>query len=122
MRSWRRCLDAAGIGGEAARADFSAAERYLRRREWAMWAVLRILVPPESQPHMVAATALARYTDDLCDRGPIAERRQRFDQWVVDVRTARETGSSGHALLRAHLDSVRLLRLSHEWLDSYVAG
>ena len=122
MRSWRRCLDAAGVRGDTVRADYSAAERYLQRSQFAIWGALRIPVPPQRQPHAVTASALARYTDDLCDRGPVGGRTQRFDEWVADVGTALDTGSSGHWLLRAYLHSAGLLNLPRQSIDSYTAG
>jgi 15-cis-phytoene synthase len=104
------------------RGDYSAAERYLQRRQFVAWAGLRILVPPEGQPHVLAASALARFTDDLCDRGPVGRRKQRFDKWATQVRTALDTGNSGNPLLRAYLHSAGLLNLSRGWLDAYLAG
>jgi 15-cis-phytoene synthase len=80
------------------------------------------LFPPQSLPHLAAAAALAGYTDDLCDRGPVGGRTQRFDEWAAHVGTALDTGSSGHRLLRAYLHSAGLLNLSRKWLDSYMAG
>jgi len=122
VRLWRRCLDAAGVRGRTVRAEYSAASRYLQRREFVAWGALRILFPPESQPHTVVASALARYTDDLCDHGPVRGRAQRFDEWAARVGTALDTGSSGHPLLRAYLHSAGLLNLSRKWIDSYMAG
>ncbi|WP_433623655.1 squalene/phytoene synthase family protein [Nocardia sp. CA-120079] len=122
VRTWRRCLDAAGVRGDIARADYSAAERYVRRRNFVNWVPARVLAPPESQPHMAAAGALMRYTDDLCDTGPAAGRAQRFEEWVDHVGTALETGSSGLPLVRAYVHSVGLLDLSREWIDTYMAG
>jgi phytoene synthase len=71
---------------------------------------------------MIAALALARYTDNLCDRGPVGERTQRFEEWAGHVGAALDTGSSGHRLLRAYLHSASLLNLPRTWIDSYVAG
>jgi hypothetical protein len=48
---------------------------------------MRVLAPPESLPHLVAATALVRYTDDLCDTGPVEGRTQRFEEWAGQVET-----------------------------------
>jgi 15-cis-phytoene synthase len=122
MRSWQRCLDAAGVRGSAVRADYSAAQRYLQRRQFVAWAGLRVLVPPDGQPHIVAAAALARCTDDLCDRGPVEGRKQRFDDWAAELEKALDTGDSGHRLIRAYLHSAGLLNLSREWIDAYLAG
>jgi 15-cis-phytoene synthase len=115
-------LDAAGVRGDTVRADYSAASRYMQRRHSVPWGLARVLVPPESQPHTLVAVALARYTDDLCDRGPVAARTQRFDEWAAHVRSALDTGSSEHRLVRAYLHSAGLLKLSRKWIDSYLAG
>lgn len=122
MRSWRRCLAAAGVRGEAVRADYSAAARYLQRKESGSWILHRVLVPPEGQPHTVVTTALVRHTDDLSDSGPVEGRIQRFDEWAAQVQSALDTGSSGHPLLRAYLHSADRLNLSRKWVDAYVAG
>ena len=122
MWSWRRCLDAASVRGDSVRADYSAAARYIERRHFAAWGTMRVLVPPEGQPHTFAAAALARYTDDLCDRGALPERTRRFDDWAASVVMALDTGSSGHRLLRAYLHSANLLDLSRYWIDSFLAG
>jgi 15-cis-phytoene synthase len=122
VRSWRGCLTATGVRDRQVRADYSAASRYLQRRELVGWGVLRVLLPPESQPHVVAATALACHTDDLCDRDPVADRTQRFAEWTADVEVALTTGSSEHALVRAYLHSADQLGLTRKWIDSYLAG
>ncbi|MEV5834461.1 squalene/phytoene synthase family protein [Nocardia sp. NPDC052112] len=122
VRSWRRCLDAAGVRDRTARADYSAAAQYFRRRDFSSWVPLRVLIPPESVPHMFAAAALVRYTDDLCDRGPVEGRTQRFEEWAAEVGTALDTGSSKHQMLRPYLHSAGLLNLSCTWIDSYLQG
>jgi phytoene synthase len=122
VRSWRGCLTVTGVRDHQVRADYSAASRYLQRRELVGWGVLRVLLPPESQPHVVAATALACHTDDLCDRGPVADRAQRFDEWTAHVGTALTTGRSQHPLVRAYLHSADQLNLSRSWIDSYMTG
>ncbi|WP_330256882.1 squalene/phytoene synthase family protein [Nocardia sp. NBC_00565] len=122
MRTWRRCLDSAGVRGDTARADFSAAARYTLRKHFEGWGPMQVLAPPESLPHIAAAVALARYTDDLCDSGPVEGRTQRFEEWADHVGTALDTGSSEHRLVRAYLHSADLLNLSRTWIDAYIAG
>jgi hypothetical protein len=60
---------------------------------------MQVLAPPESLPHITAAVALARYTDDLCGSGPAEGRTQRFEEWADRVGMALETvfapGSGG---------------------------
>ena len=104
------------------RADYLVALRYLRRREFVACRVLRLLFPSRSQAHAVAAYALARYTDDLCDRGPVEQRAKRFDEWAGHVRAALDTGDSGYPLLRAYVHSAGMLNLSRTWMDTYLAG
>ena len=87
-----------------------------------MWGALRILVPPEGQPHVIAATALARYTDDLSDSGPVEGRAQRFDDWTAQVAKALDSGISGEWLIRAYLHSVDRLNLPRKWINLYMAG
>ncbi len=71
---------------------------------------------------MVAVAALVRYTDDLCDSGPVEGRTQRFEEWAAHVGAALDTGSSEHQLLRPYLHSADVQKLSRTWLDSYLAG
>lgn len=87
-----------------------------------MWGVLRVLVPSAGQPYTIAATALAHYTDHLCDGGPVDGQAQRFDRWANHVATALDNGRSEHPLVRAYMHSAGLLNLSHEWVESYLAG
>ncbi|MFI1176855.1 squalene/phytoene synthase family protein [Streptomyces melanogenes] len=122
MSSWRACLDAAGVRGRTERADFSAALRYSRRTQFAAWASVRALMPPRIQPHVLAAEAVALYTDNLCDRGPAGERRQRFEEWSGEVAAALQTGRSEHRLLRTYLHSSEALSLPRQWIDAYLAG
>ncbi|WP_157228779.1 squalene/phytoene synthase family protein [Nocardia brevicatena] len=122
VRSWQHCLDAAGVRDRAARTDYSAAARYLCRRDFAVWGSVWVLSPPESRPHLVAAVALLRYTDDLSDRGPVEGRTQRFEEWAAHVATGLDTGSSGHRLLRPYLHSAALSNPSRTWIDAYLAG
>ncbi|WP_052457001.1 squalene/phytoene synthase family protein [Streptomyces sp. AcH 505] len=122
MRSWGRCLDLAGVRGGALRSDYTLAERYLRRREFALRGVVRVLAPPEFQPHAVVGAALLCFTDDICDRGPAEERTARFETWAGHVGAALDTGTSHHPLLRAYLHSAGERGLSRHWADTYLAG
>lgn len=122
MRSWRYCLDAAGVRDSTLRADYTAAERFMRRRETAGWGALRFLTPPEFLPHAVAGAALAYFTDDVCDRGDAEGRARRFEAWATRVRSALDTGTATHPLLRAYLHAARENGLPRDWADAYMAG
>ncbi|WP_369174335.1 phytoene/squalene synthase family protein [Streptomyces sp. R28] len=104
------------------RADYTAAERYLRRREFAMWGAVRLLTPPGFQPHAMAGATLLAFTDDICDRGAPQGRHQRFEVWAGHVRRALDSGSSSHPLLRAYLHSAQVCGLPRRWADTYIAG
>ncbi|WP_329438124.1 squalene/phytoene synthase family protein [Streptomyces canus] len=122
MRAWRRCLDAAGVHAQGLRADYTAAARYLRRREVAMWGAVRWLTPCEFQPHALAGATMLAFTDDVCDRGPVSGCRKRFEAWSGRVQSALDTGTSHHSLLRAYLHSAHVYGLPRRWADAYLAG
>ena len=122
MRSWRRCLDLAGVHERTLSADFTLAERFVRKREFALWGVLRTLAPPEFQPHAIAGAALLCFTDDICDRGPVGERAGRFEAWAGRVRQALDINDSSHPLLRAYLHAARTHGLPRRWADTYLEG
>jgi 15-cis-phytoene synthase len=122
VRVWRSCLDLAEVRGDVLRADFSIAERYLRRRERALHGVVRALAPPSFVPHAVVGAAMLCFTDDICDRGPAPDRAERFGTWAGHVGRALDTGDSHHPLLRAFLHSSRRQGLSRTWVDTYLEG
>ncbi|MFF3483185.1 squalene/phytoene synthase family protein [Streptomyces sp. NPDC002701] len=122
MRTWRRSLEAAGVSQGALRDDYGKVARFMRRREPAGYLAVRLLVPAAHQPHALAGYAFASYTDDLCDRGTVAERVRRYDAWSAQVRTALGSGSAGHPLLRAFLHTAAARELPHRWVESYLDG
>ncbi|WP_406134818.1 squalene/phytoene synthase family protein [Streptomyces sp. NBC_01089] len=111
-----------GVRTPRLRADYTAAARYLRRRELAMWGVVRLLAPPPFQPHALAGATLLAFTDDICDRGAASGRVKRFDAWAGRVESALDSGTSNHPLLRAYLHSARVRGLPRGWADTYLAG
>ncbi|WP_190038672.1 squalene/phytoene synthase family protein [Streptomyces fructofermentans] len=128
VRTWRSCLEAAGVTRGALRDDFDSAARYMRRREPAGYLAVRMLVPAAHQPFVLSGYAFASYTDDVCDRGTVAERTRRFDAWADQVRTALGAGHApgpedeGRALLRAFLHTASVRELPRRWVDSYLDG
>ncbi|MEW1656622.1 squalene/phytoene synthase family protein [Streptomyces sp. NPDC093707] len=87
-----------------------------------MWGPARLLVPPECQPFGLACAALHVFSDDVCDTGPAAVRRRRFEAWRREVRSALETGDSHHPVVRAYLHASGRRGVSHRWLLSYLDG
>ncbi|MGC0421040.1 phytoene/squalene synthase family protein [Embleya sp. AB8] len=122
MRSWRYCLDAAGVRERTLRADYTAAAVFMRRRETAGWGALRVLAPAHFLPHALVGAAMAYLTDDVCDRGDAAGRRARFEAWATRVRAALDTGTATHPLLRAYLHAAHEYGLPRRWADDYLVG
>lgn len=122
MRVWRRCMDAAGVRGSEARADYLKVAQFMQRREPAGYAAVRLLTPAHFQPHALAGYAFASFTDDLCDRGTVAERTRRLDAWAGQIRAALDSGTTRHPLLRAFLHTSTLRDLPRHWIESYLVG
>jgi phytoene synthase len=87
-----------------------------------MWGAVRLLTPPEFQPHALAGATMLAFTDDVCDRGAAGAREKRFEAWAARVQSALDTGVSSHPLLRAYLHSAEVWGLPRSWADSYMAG
>ncbi|MBP0456973.1 squalene/phytoene synthase family protein [Streptomyces montanisoli] len=122
MRSWRRCLDLAGVRPAGLRADYTTAARYLRRREPALYGVVRVQSPGGFLPHALTGASMLGFTDDVCDTGTPGERLRQLDAWTGHVTRALDTGDSHHPLLRAFVHSAEAAALPRKWFDSYLAG
>ncbi|MFJ8934529.1 squalene/phytoene synthase family protein [Streptomyces sp. NPDC102365] len=122
MRTWRRSLEAAEVNHGVLRDDYMKVARFMRRREPAGYLAVRLMVPADHQPHVLAGYAFAAYTDDICDRGTVEERTRRYDAWNEQVRTALDSGSAEHPLLRAFLHTAAARELPLRWVDSYLDG
>lgn len=122
VRPWGRGPEVAGVPGREARADYLAVARFMRRREPAGYAAVRLLTPRDFQPHVLAGYAFASFTDDVCDHGTVEERTRRFDAWAGRVRDALDTGRARHPLLRAFLRTSELGDLPRSWIEAYLAG
>ncbi|WP_345643335.1 squalene/phytoene synthase family protein [Streptomyces tremellae] len=122
MRSWRRCLDLAGVRSAGLRADYTAAARYLRRREPALYGVVRLQAPAGFLPHALTGASMLGFTDDVCDNGSPADRVRQLDAWTGHVTRALDTGDSHHPLLRAFVHSAGEAGLPRHWFDTYLEG
>jgi 15-cis-phytoene synthase len=122
VRSWQRCLDAAGVTSGSDRAAYLKAKQFMLSREPAGHLAVRLLIPARLQPHILAGYAFASFTDDLCDRGTVEERTRRYEGWAEQVRAALDTGTARHPLLRAFLDTAEKRELPRSWVDSYLLG
>ncbi|WP_196942846.1 phytoene/squalene synthase family protein [Streptomyces sclerotialus] len=115
-------MDAAGVRGGEARADYTKVAQFMQRREPAGYAAVRLLTPAHFQPHALAGYAFASFTDDLCDRGTVPERTRRFDAWAGQIRAALDSGATRHPLLRAFLRTSAERALPRHWIESYLDG
>lgn len=122
MRSWQRCLDAAGVTSGSDRAAYLKAKQFMLSREPAGHLAVRLLIPDRLQPHILAGYAFASFTDDLCDKGTVPERTRRYAGWAEQVRSALDTGTARHPLLRAFLHTAEKRELPRSWVDSYLVG
>lgn len=106
----------------ALHADYAIAARVFARRIVAHYAVVRLLVAPALQPHLVAAYAFLARTDDLADQGPLHERLPRWHAWSEQVTEGLETGRAKDPVLRAFLHTVSVRELPHHWVHTYLKG
>jgi len=119
---WERRLKAAGVHDRALFADYTIAARVFTRRIVAHYAVVRLLVAPSLQPHLVAAYAFLARTDDLADQGPLHERLPRWHAWSEQVTEGLETGRAQDPVLRAFLHTASARELPHHWVHTYLKG
>ncbi|MEU6377203.1 squalene/phytoene synthase family protein [Streptomyces sp. NPDC046909] len=104
----------------ALRDDYSVAARVFARRILAHYAVVRLLVAPALQPHLIAAYAFLARTDDLADQGPLHERLPRWRAWSEQVTAGLDSGQAQDPVLRAFLHTVSVRQLPHHWVHTYL--
>ncbi|MFJ2116070.1 MULTISPECIES: squalene/phytoene synthase family protein [unclassified Streptomyces] len=89
MRGWRRGLTGAGVRDPLLREEFTRQARALARYAPAQYAALRLLLPPATAVHVVAAVSFMHTCDELLDqdgRAPVALRAARFAAYEKRVR------------------------------------
>ncbi|MFE6685138.1 phytoene/squalene synthase family protein [Streptomyces sp. NPDC057743] len=122
MVLWSRTLHAGGIDVEALRADYTTAAHYVARVEPLSYPGVRTILPPAWQPHVLAAIAFAKHTDDLADLPPAHSHSGRFHAWAEAVANALTNGSSPHVLVRAFLHTVAVNGVPHAHVRDYLVG
>ncbi|UQA90654.1 squalene/phytoene synthase family protein [Streptomyces halobius] len=122
MTLWSRTLHAGGVRDERLRADYTTAAHYVARLEPFSYPALRTVLPPAWQPHLLAAHAFARHTDDLADLPPTRRHSECFHAWAEATAQGLTTGDSTHALLRAFLHTVAVNGIPHAHVRDYLAG
>ncbi|MER5311641.1 squalene/phytoene synthase family protein [Streptomyces sp. NPDC002773] len=98
---WGRCLTRAGITDAAARRDHSGQRRRVARFAPAEYLAVRLLLPADVVPGVIAAVAFMHVTDDRIDQGDAAWRTTALEQWQGRTRRALAAGTSEDAVLRA---------------------
>ncbi|WP_369275830.1 squalene/phytoene synthase family protein [Streptomyces sp. R11] len=83
---------------------------------------MRLLFPPELQPHVLTACAFVGHTDDLCDNGPVHGRADALYQWADQTRDALETGRSRQPLLAAYICTLQARQMPHTWTHTFLQG
>ncbi|MFB7629858.1 phytoene/squalene synthase family protein [Streptomyces sp. NPDC056149] len=122
MVLWSRTLHAGGVEDEPLRADYTAVAQYVARVEPLSYPAMRTVLPPAWQPHVLAALAFAKHTDDLADLPPAHRHGGRFHAWAEAVAHGLTTGSSPYALVRAFLHTAAVNGVPHAQIHDYLAG
>ncbi|MEW1717980.1 squalene/phytoene synthase family protein [Streptomyces sp. NPDC093109] len=91
MNGWRRGLTLAGVAEPRLRERYTRQARQLARYAPAQYAALRLLLPPATAVHVVAAVSFMHTCDELLDqdgRAPVEVRATRFAAYETRVRRA----------------------------------
>ncbi|RJL34239.1 squalene/phytoene synthase family protein [Bailinhaonella thermotolerans] len=122
IAGWNRALDLAGIADPGLRSDYAAAAWWMARHYPALHVCGRLLVPPASQPHLLAAVTATLFGDGLVDDLDRPCPGARFPAWAAEVRRGLLTGRAGDPLLRAFLHTLAVRRVPHLDVHLYLAG
>ncbi|MDX3072947.1 squalene/phytoene synthase family protein [Streptomyces sp. MI02-7b] len=131
MTTWRHTLDRAGIDGPALREAYTAQRRLAARFDRATSLGVRLLLPADLVPDVVATTAFMHHTDNLLDRDADGEAAgAAFTAWERRVREALKDGTGGagdggsddELLLRALARTVSRRPVLGEVVTEYLAA
>ncbi|MEU5537618.1 squalene/phytoene synthase family protein [Streptomyces sp. NPDC020362] len=114
MGRWERALDAAGVHAPGLRADYSRQRQQVARYKREVAAAAGLLLPQAMVPHVMAAAAFMHRTDDLLDRGPLAERRVAYSRWEQEVNESLAAGGTDNPELRPLLNSIGAHPVLHD--------
>jgi 15-cis-phytoene synthase len=119
---WPLTLRAAGLTGARLRRDHTAAARVVARRYPGLYPLTRLLLPPVWQPPYFAVSAFGIHADSLVDQPAGRGDPGRIHAWADEVRHALATGRPERPFLRAFVHTVRVHRISHRDVHTYLAG
>ncbi|MCI3272829.1 squalene/phytoene synthase family protein [Streptomyces cylindrosporus] len=121
MSTWGRSLTAAGIREPRLRDDYTRGRRLVSRFRRSSYLAARLLLPPPTLPHVVAATAFMHHGDNLLDTGPKRQRIEAWASWEQRVRKALARGTADEPLIRALLHTVTAYPRLHGTVEEYLA-
>ncbi|MGW2602388.1 squalene/phytoene synthase family protein [Streptomyces klenkii] len=125
MKTWDRTLTAAGIHAPRLRDDYTRQRSLVAAYRRHAYAAVRLLLPAEVVPHVIAATAFMHHTDTLLDRGAAEAGNAAAEDaaaWEKEVADALASGESGHPVLRALLHTVSVHPRMKGRVEEFLAG
>ncbi|WP_328387126.1 squalene/phytoene synthase family protein [Streptomyces sp. NBC_00400] len=122
MATWPKTLDRAGITDPSLRRDYSEQRRLVARYARAEYTAVRLLLPAEFVPDVIAATAFMHHSDNLIDQGPADERIAALADWEGRVHAALKSGEAGEPVLRALLDTISRHPRLRQYVEDFLAG
>ncbi|MET9414344.1 squalene/phytoene synthase family protein [Streptomyces klenkii] len=125
MKTWGRTLTAAGIHGPRLRDDYTRQRSLVAAYRRHAYAAVRLLLPAEVVPHVIAATAFMHHTDTLLDQGAAEAGNAAGEDaaaWEKEVADALASGESRHPVLRALLHTVSVHPRMKGHIEEFLAG
>ncbi|MCF3106116.1 squalene/phytoene synthase family protein [Streptomyces roseoverticillatus] len=123
MKTWGRTLTAAGIHGPRLRDDYTRQRSLVAAYRRHAYAAVRLLLPAEVVPHVIAATAFMHHTDTLLDQGAGGDAGgEDVAAWEKEVADALASGESGHPVLRPLLHTVSVHPGLKGRIEEFLAG
>ncbi|MDV9170082.1 squalene/phytoene synthase family protein [Streptomyces sp. W16] len=92
MTGWPTALTKAGIADPRLRRAYDAQRGIVRRYALHEYVAVRLLLPAELHPPVVAAVAYMHATDELIDTGAVDERTAALAAWDAETTAALESG------------------------------
>lgn len=108
MSSWSTALTKAGITDPRLRRAYDAQRGIVRRYALHEYVAVRLLLPAELHPPVVAAVAYMHLTDELIDTGAVDARTTALASWDAETMAALESSEPpGQDTLLALWDTAR---------------
>ncbi|WP_394427691.1 phytoene/squalene synthase family protein [Streptomyces sp. SGAir0957] len=107
MPTWKKTLRDAGIRRADLHADYSRQRDLVKTFAKKEYLAVRLLLPRDLRPPVVAAVAFMHATDNLIDTGDVADRKNALARWAEATRAALDEPAVGtNATLRTLADTV----------------